>query len=127
MTTEQAAGAWADGWARAWAEHDAERVAALYADGALFVTHPFREPDSPLEYARRVFAEEDELLDCHFGPPLVSGDRAAVEWWAVSRAAGQETTLAGTSMLRFGPDGLCVEHREYWAEAEGRRPRPRGS
>jgi hypothetical protein len=30
-------------------------------------------------------------------------------------------------MLRFQADGLCVEQRDYWAEAEGRRPRPHGS
>lgn len=127
MSAESAARAWADGWARAWAEHDAEALAPLYSDDAVHLSHPFRDPASPLEYARRVFAEEGELLECRFAPPLVSGDRAAVEWWAVSRTDGRETTLAGTSVLRFGTDGLCVEQRDYWAEAEGRRPRPRGS
>jgi SnoaL-like domain len=127
VNVETAAQAWADGWARAWAEHDAEALAPLYADDALHLSHPFRDPGNPVEYARWAFADEDELVECRFGPPFVSGDRAVVEWWAVSRAAARETTLAGASVLRFREDGRCVEQRDYWAEVEGRRPRPLGS
>ena len=54
----------------------------------------------------------------------MSGDRAAVEYWATMRVGGEEQTLAGTTLLRFDDDGLVVEHRDYWAMAEGRRERP---
>jgi hypothetical protein len=30
-------------------------------------------------------------------------------------------TLAGVSVLRFAPDGRCVEHADYWAMTDGRR------
>jgi hypothetical protein len=35
-----------------------------------------------------------------------------------------EQTVAGTSLLRFGPDGLVVEQRDAWADEPGRRESP---
>ena len=49
------------------------------------------------------------------------GDRATVEWWAVSTSKAKEETLAGVSLLRFDGDGLVVDQRDYWDAAEGRR------
>jgi hypothetical protein len=51
----------------------------------------------------------------------VTGDRAAVEWWAVSEAKepGPIVTLAGASLIRFGADGLVREQYDYWNEQEG--------
>jgi hypothetical protein len=52
----------------------------------------------------------------------VTEDRAAVEYWAVVRdRSGIETTIAGVSLVRFDEDGLVVEERDYWNEAEGRQ------
>jgi hypothetical protein len=127
VSAKTAARAWADGWARAWAAHDHEAVGALYSEDAIFLSHPFREPQHPRDYAAWAFSDEDELIECRFGPPLVAGDRAAVEWWAVVRANGEVQTLAGTSVLRFRADGLCIEQRDYWAVEAGRREPPPGS
>ncbi|MGE5692142.1 MAG: nuclear transport factor 2 family protein [Pseudomonadota bacterium] len=123
MTAREAAGRWAREWERAWREHDAERVGALYADGASFRTGPFREPQEPAAYAAWAFASEEPGGDIRFGEPVVAGDdRAAVEWWAVVREpGGSETTIAGVSLLRFDDDGLVVEERGYWTEDVGRR------
>jgi hypothetical protein len=53
--------------------------------------------------------------------PVVDGDRAAVDWWAVVTGAdGSVETLAGTSLLRFSDEGLVVEQRDVWASATGR-------
>ncbi len=50
----------------------------------------------------------------------MGGDRAAVDWWAVVVAQdGSEETIAGTSRLRFAPDGLVIEQRDVWASASG--------
>ena len=124
MDVEAAARAWVDGWSRAWPAGDADAVGALYAPGASFRSHPFREPQPPQEYAAWAFADEDEqLVDLRFGDPIVGGDRAAVEWWAVvRRRSGGEATLAGFSAIRFGADGLAVDQRDYWAISEGRYP-----
>jgi ketosteroid isomerase-like protein len=113
-----------DGWSRAWPARDAAAVGALYAEDAVFVSHPFREPQAPAEYAAWAFANQANV-ELRFGTPVVDGDRAAVDWWAVVTSTdGSAETLAGTSLLRFGRDGLVLEQRDSWAAEPGRRTLP---
>jgi SnoaL-like domain len=119
METRDAARRWVDVWTRGWRLLDPQVIAGVYADGCLFLSHPFRDPQAPREYVEWAFAEE-ESAEPWFGEPLVDGDRAAVEWRAHVRENGRNVTIAGTSLLRFGEDGLCVEQRDAWAVAEGR-------
>ena len=56
VDTREAAQRWAEVWERGWREHDAAAIAALYAEGAFWQQHPFREPEPG--YLARVFAEE---------------------------------------------------------------------
>jgi len=61
-----------------------------------------------------------------FGEPVVGDDRAAVDWWAmITSDDGQVETIAGTSLLRFAPDGRVAEQRDAWASAPGRVDLPR--
>jgi len=122
-----AARAWVEAWELGWRTHDAEPIVARYAEGAVFRSHPFREPEDPLTYVERVLAEEEAEPEVWFGEPIVSGDRAAVEYWAILRVEGKEHALAGTTLLRFDADGLVVEHRDYWALEAGRWERPPAS
>ena len=119
VTTEEAVRRWIDGWLRGWTALDPEPVVALYADDCFFLSHPFREHESPRAYAVRALGEE-ESAEPWFGEPLVDGDRAAVEWRAFVRESGHDITLAGTSLLRFREDGQCVEQRDAWAVEDGR-------
>lgn len=112
---------WIAAWKRAWNSLDPDALDGVYAERCSFRTHPFREPEHPLEYARRVLAEEGDV-DARVGEPVVEGDRATVEWWATYVEAGREVTIAGCSVLRFDGDGRCAEQRDYWAETTGRRP-----
>ena len=122
MDEEAAARAWIEGWTRGWEAGDADAIGALYAADAVYRSHPFREPErSARDYAVRAFSDE-ELVECRFGDPVVDGDRAAVEYWAVLEAEGEEETLAGVALLHFGPDGRVVEQRDYWAMKLGRTP-----
>jgi uncharacterized protein (TIGR02246 family) len=125
MDPEAAARRWAETWERGWAEHDVDAIAALYADGAVFLTSPFREPrfgaEGVREYVEWAFADEASA-DVRFGSPVVAGNRATVEWWVVSRSSvGEDSTLAGISLLRFDPNGLVSEQYDYWHEEPGRR------
>ena len=121
MDAQAAARAWVDAWERAWPVGDVERVATVYADGCLFYSHPFRKHEAPRDYVTWAFAEQASA-ECRFGEPVVAGDRAAVDWWAVMTGPeGDEETIAGTSLLRFDADGLVVEQRDAWALEPGRR------
>ena len=115
MDTREAAQRWAEVWERGWCEHDAAAIDALYAEGAFWQQHPFRDPDPG--YLARVFAEE-ESAHCQFGTPIVDGHLAAVPWSAQTRLTdGGTEDLAGVSVLRFRADGLVVEERDFWNAA----------
>jgi uncharacterized protein (TIGR02246 family) len=130
VDAQAAARAWVDAWRRAWPARDPEPLAAVYAEDARFRSHPFREPhegrEGVLEYARWAFADQERLDGCWFGEPVVAGDRATVEYWAVLAEAGEEVTIAGAALLRFGPDGRVRDQRDYWSLESGRREPPPG-
>jgi hypothetical protein len=112
VDTRAAAQRWADVWKRGWVEHDEAAIMALYAEGALWQQHPFRDPEPG--YLARVFAEE-ESAQCQFGTPIVDGDQAAVRWSAQTKLRdGGTEDLAGVSLLRFTGDGLVTEHLDFW-------------
>ena len=110
---------WVDAWSAGWNALDAETILAVYADDCLYLSAPFREPTTPREYVEWALAEE-ESAETWFGEPVVDGDRAAVEWRAFVRENGSDITIAGTTLLRFREDGLCVEQRDAWAIEDGR-------
>ena len=122
MDTASAAGRWIDAWSRSWRELDADLLQPIYTPEAVHRSHPFREPGNPIEYARWALAEEEGDPEIWMGEPLVSGDRAAIEWWAAVIEKGKPITLAGTSIIRFNNDGRVVEQHDYWAQSDGRVP-----
>ena len=82
MDATAAARRWVDVWERAWPLADVDAIAALYADDAVFYSHPFRDAQAPAEYVAWAFGEQ-AAAECRFGEPVAAGDRAAVDWWAV--------------------------------------------
>ena len=107
-------------WERAWPAADVDAIDALYAAGAIFYSHPFRDRQAPRDYVTWAFSDQAEA-ECRFGEPVVSGDRAAVDWWAVMTSdEGSVESIAGTSLLRFDADGLVIEQRDVWALQPGR-------
>lgn len=119
-----AARRWADVWGLAWSSGDVETVAALYDPAARFLSHPFREPQSPRAYVEWAFGAQAGA-ECRFGQPIAAADRAAVDWWAVIEGRdGERETVAGTSLLRFGADGLVVEQRDVFGSVSGRVESP---
>jgi hypothetical protein len=132
MNEESAAAAarrWAETWQRAWEAGDIEAIVGLYHPDAIYSSAPFRTPyrgrDGAREYVAGAFSEETDVR-AWFGQPVVEGRRAAVEWWAELIENGVELTLAGTSVLRFDADGLVVEQRDTWNQAEGGHAPPDG-
>src|SRR5215208_3839693 len=119
VETSEAARRWVEGWSRAWPAADTDAVAELYAEDAEFRSEPFRDLQAPREYAESAFSEQDEA-ECWFGEPIVEGDRAVVEYWAVVRFQGRDETIAGIAVIRFRPDGLVAEQHDYWNAHDGR-------
>ena len=125
MNANAAAQRWADTWAQAWPQREAEAIAALYADIVVYRSPAFRPPDLGLAGVRRYLNEQlpvEENIECWFGHPIVSGDHAAVEWWASWTEEGQELTYAGVTVLRFDDQGQVVEHRDYDNHVNRREP-----
>ncbi len=117
MVTREAAKRWREVWERGWRAHHAEQILGLYAPEAYFQSHPFRKAQTPSDYIEPTLAEE-ESTECEFGEPIVDGHRAAVEWSAETRLKdGRTEKLAGVSLLRFDPEGLVVEQRDFWASS----------
>lgn len=130
METVDAARRWRDTWLRAWPAQDVDAVRSLYGDDAVFRSHPFRDPhhgaEGAGEYASWAFASEEAPAECHFADPIVDGDRATCEYWAVVRSEGREQTIAGVAVIRFDAAGLVASQRDYWAVEDGRRDLPDG-
>ena len=122
MDTEAAASAWADAWLRAWRSRDPGPLEPVYTPETVHRSHPFREPGNPIEYARWALAEEEGEPEVWMGDPIVAGDRAAIEWWAVVIENGKQVSLAGTSIVRFDDAGRAVEQADYWGMTDGRTP-----
>jgi ketosteroid isomerase-like protein len=129
VNTVEAARRWADVWKDGWEAKDTEAVVALYHPDVVFSTQPFRTPyrgrAGVREYVSHAF-DEEEGPRVWVGEPVTDGSRAAIEWWAALTENGIETTLAGTSVLRFDADGLVVEQRDTWNQIHGRWEPPDG-
>ncbi|MGZ8512697.1 MAG: nuclear transport factor 2 family protein [Candidatus Limnocylindria bacterium] len=122
-----AAARWAHAWKHAWEALDPDPIVALYAPDAVFSSEPFREPfrgpAGVRAYVERVFGEEADVR-VRVSTPIVDGDRASISWWASLREDGEDTTLAGTSVLRFDAAGLVVEQWDAWTALGERRDPP---
>jgi SnoaL-like domain len=120
---------WIQSYGEAWREGDDEAVGALFSDGGIYRSSPFRPPAVGREAIRqywRTATSTQEALELRFGTPVVHGNRVVVEWWATMRDEGNEVTLPGCLLLRFDGGGRCEELREYWHLQSGRRPPPEG-
>jgi ketosteroid isomerase-like protein len=124
-----AADRWARTWHDAWEALDVEAVVALYAEDCVFSSQPFRAPyrgrDGVREYVTEAFAGEAGPR-AWISDPIVDGDRASISWWCALREDGEETTLAGTSVLRFAADGLVAEQWDAWNVIDRRADPPAG-
>ncbi len=129
MDTKAAAQRWANVWQSAWEAGGLEAIVALYADDAVFSSEPYRAPfrgrDGVRTYVAVAFAEEDDVR-ARFGQPIVTGERAAVQWWASLVEEGKGLTLAGTSILTFDDAGLVVDQWDTWNTIDERREPPEG-
>jgi hypothetical protein len=120
MDTVTAARRWADTLRRCWPSSDPEPFLDLYADGSVYRTVPGETEEDGREHMRRSLALGEPNPDVWVGEPVVAGDRAVVEWWAVITIEGADRSFAGSAWVRFDEAGLIVEEHDYWRQVEGR-------
>ncbi|MBO3745868.1 nuclear transport factor 2 family protein [Streptosporangiaceae bacterium NEAU-GS5] len=111
-------------WEDGWRAHDVALLASLYAEECVHTSMPFREPHrgraAILDYIRWSF-EDERVVSVGFDEPLVDGERAAIEF----RVEAEGGSLAGCVFVRFTPDGLAAETRDYWHFREAAEGPPR--
>jgi ketosteroid isomerase-like protein len=124
VDTREAAERFARTWEDSWPRGDVAALAELYAEDCVHRSMPFR----PVHEGRREVVDyiswsfsTERATEVRFGRPMVDGDLATVEYWvtAVEHEGAKPVTLAGVGLLRFRPDGLVVEARDYWHVADG--------
>ncbi|BBH63973.1 hypothetical protein ACTI_06580 [Actinoplanes sp. OR16] len=114
---------WAEVWTRAWPAQDVEAITALQAESGDHYASMFRRYSGRAglrAYLQECFAEEKRPAEVRFAEPLVDGDTAAVEYWAVIHPGDEPLTISGCTVLRFGADGLVAESRDYSHATPGR-------
>lgn len=101
---------------------DLPQLGRFYAPGVRF-KDPFNEVTG-LEAVAGIFGHMFDNLD---GPRfevrdlIVQGDQAFLSWdfvFRMRRFNREPQRIRGGSHLRFGPEGLITEHRDYWDAAE---------
>jgi steroid delta-isomerase-like uncharacterized protein len=113
----------------AWNAHDADRVAACYAEDAVMydvgLPHPLRGRDAIRESVAGYFAAFSDL-HVNAGEPIVAGNRAAQEWKVTGTndgelmgvaSTGRSATTYGCGTAEFGDDGLIHRAGNYWNAA----------
>ena len=124
MDTRAAAERFARTWEAGWARGEVDAIAELYAEDAVHRSMPFRPEHrgraGVVDYVRWAFSTE-RATGVRFGTPVVAGDVAVVEYWAtlVEKPDGKPVTIAGCALVRFRPDGLVAEARDYLNLADG--------
>ena len=126
MDPREAAERFARTWEVGWLRADVTAISALYAEDCIHRSMPFR----PLhegrggiaDYVRWAFSSE-RATEVRFSRPLLAGDVATVEYVArlVEKPDRKPVTIAGCAVVRFGPDGLVAEARDYWHLSDGHR------
>lgn len=113
----------------AWNAHDADAVAACYAEDAELRDVALPEPVRGREAVRAFVAEYlTAFSDFHVegSEPIISGNRAAQEWTVTGTndgelmgmpATNRSATTMGCGVAEYGDDGLVRRGGNYWNAA----------
>ncbi len=115
---------WLDRYVAAWRANEAEPIAALFTEDAVYGYRPFDNPEYTLRGRDAIVrswledTDEPDAWDAHYEPYAVDGDRAVAVGWSRYRATGDEPERMyhNAYLLRFAPDGRCAEFHEFYME-----------
>jgi hypothetical protein len=111
---------WLERYFAAWASNDADDVAALFAEDAVYSYGPFRdEAHGRGEIVRRWV---DGGVQSGFGwsvePLAVDGERGVANWRVSFDSDDGRIELDGILVLDFDERGRCAVHREWYERRE---------
>lgn len=111
----------------AWNAHDADGVAAFYAEDAKLydvgLPEPLQGRAAIREAVASYFTAFSDLHVFNLGEPIVSGNRTAQEWKVTGTndgelmgiaPTGERATTYGCGTAEFGEDGLIHRAGNYW-------------
>jgi hypothetical protein len=107
--------AWASRYFHAWQTNERALVEALFSPAAVYHYGPFREPARGREeIVERWVNGESGLTRAEFRAVAVEGADGVVQW-RVTTGGPDGVEMDGVLIVRFDDDGLCAEHREWYA------------
>jgi hypothetical protein len=111
---------WLDHYGDAWGRRDVGAFLALFHQEASYHWGPFSEPlRGHAEIGRRLEQALSGQADVRFGhePLAMTPDgRGICRWWVSFRVPADRVVEdnEGIFLVTLGPDGRCVEFREWW-------------
>lgn len=121
--------AWIDGYVRAWESSDSSEIGALFAEDALYYTHPFREPWRGRDAIVKNWTEQPDppgTWECEYRAIAVGGDVGVVRGHTTyfkDDGSGQiETEYANVFVIELDGEGRAREFTEFFMRAN---PPPR--
>jgi uncharacterized protein (TIGR02246 family) len=118
--------AWLDRYVEAWRTNDADQVASLFTEDAVYRYRPYGG-DAHAVIGREAIVdawlEEGDppgSWEASYEPWAIDGDRTAARGTSRYFASdkGPERTYHNVFLLRFAPDGRCAEFTEYYMAEE---------
>ena len=114
-------GRWLDGYFAAWISNDAEDVAALFVEDAVYSVGPFSDAWTGRdEIVDRWTSAAQEDVVYAYEILAVEGDAGIAHWNVKARSEGHaaRTERDGILLITFAPDGRCRDHREWQVRRE---------
>jgi ketosteroid isomerase-like protein len=112
---------WLDGYFAAWISNDADDVAALFVEDAVYSVGPFAAAWTGRdEIVRRWISGAQEDVEYAYEILAVEGDTGIAHWNVKATSEGQTARgeWDGILWITFAPDGRCREHREWLVRRE---------
>jgi uncharacterized protein (TIGR02246 family) len=113
---------WLDGYIEAWASNDAEVVADLFTEDAVYSYRPWENEDVTARGRDAIVSawlrdeEDPDSWEAHYEPFVVEGNKAVAVGWSRYLATDDkpEKKYHNAYLLEFGDDGRCSSFHEFW-------------
>lgn len=118
---------WLNGYVDAWASKDADTIAALFTEDAVYSYRPWEDDkvtargrDSIVDAWLR-HEEDPSLWEAHYQPYVVEENKAVAVGWTHYQPIGEhsERTYHNAFLLEFGEGGRCSSFHEFWVREKG--------